>query len=93
MTAKKFSQQEVNRIVALRVSRERESLTKDFENRMKRCMASLHLMLHQELCAMKREMVNETQEWLPLTAPNSEMVQPAHLGNPETSEKTGGERQ
>ena len=53
MNTKTFSQEEVNRIVTVRVSREREKLAKEFESRMKRCMASLHLMLHQEMCEMK----------------------------------------
>ena len=64
MDAKQFSQEEVNRIVAVRVKRERERLTKAFESSMKRCMASIHLTLHQEMCATKRDMAAETQESL-----------------------------
>lgn len=64
MDSKKFSQEEVNRIVAVRVKREQERLTKEFENKMKRCMASIHLMLHQEMCALKRDMAAETKEAL-----------------------------
>lgn len=59
MNVKKFSQEEVNRIVAVRVNRERERLTTEFENRMKRCMASVHLTLHQEMCALKRDIADE----------------------------------
>jgi len=59
MNIKKFSQEEVNRIIAVRVRRERDRLTREFENRMKRCMASVHLTLHQEMCAMKRDVVDE----------------------------------
>jgi len=58
MGDRKFTQQEVNHIVTARVSRERERLINDFENRMKRCMASLHLMLHTEMREMKREMAS-----------------------------------
>ena len=60
MGDRKFTQEEVNRIVTACVSRERESLIKDFENRMKRCTASLHLMLHTEMREMKREMANHS---------------------------------
>jgi len=59
MIAKKFSQKEVNRIVAIRIKRERDRVAKELENRMKRCMASIHLTLHQEMCAMKRDLADE----------------------------------
>ena len=59
MKQKSFSQEEVNRIIAVRIKRERERVTKEFESRMKRCMASIHLTLHQEMCAMKRDVVDE----------------------------------
>ena len=39
-------------------------LTKDFENRIKRCMASIHLMLYQEIGAMKWELAAETKDTL-----------------------------
>jgi len=57
-----FSQKEVNRIVNMRLCRERERLARDFESRMKRCMASLHLMLYTEMCEMKRDATIEMQE-------------------------------
>ncbi|HBU13060.1 MAG TPA: hypothetical protein DEB31_10185 [Clostridiales bacterium] len=80
MDKKVFSQEEVNRIVTARVSREREKLAKDFENRMKRCMASLHLMLHQELCEMKRDTTAETQEpLLQATQPNEQGPVMSHI--------------
>ena len=44
MNAKKFSQEELNRIVTFRIKRERDRLTAEFENRMKKCMASVHLI-------------------------------------------------
>lgn len=76
MDTKKFSQNELNRIVAIRVRRERERLTKEFENKMKRCMASIHLLLHQEMCSFKRDMATEMQETLfPGNEPN-EAVKP-----------------
>jgi|GEM_PF-3465200 len=88
MSCKKFSQDEVNRIVTVRVKRERERLAKEFENRMKRCMASLHLMLHQEMREMKQDTMAETQEpSLPAIEPGGE---PA-LSGPIKS--IGGERQ
>ena len=59
MRGKTFSQEEVNRIIAQRVKRERERLTKEFEGRMKRCMASIHLTLHQEMCALEQDVATE----------------------------------
>ena len=64
MTEKRFSQEELNRIVTARLKRERERLTKDFEKRLKRCMASIHLMLYQEIGAMKWELAAETKDTL-----------------------------
>lgn len=62
MNSKKFSQKDVNRIVAIRVKREQERLTKEFETKMKRCMASIHLTLYQEMCSIKRDIAAETME-------------------------------
>jgi hypothetical protein len=59
MNTRTFSKEEVTRIVNVRLYRERERMVKDFENRMKRCMAALHLMLYQEMCEMKEK--NETK--------------------------------
>ena len=90
MGAKTFSQEEVNRIVTARVGRERERLARDFENRMKRCMASLHLMLHQEMCEMKRDATVEMQE------PLLQAIEPKNLGQILSRTKNnskGGERQ
>ena len=61
---KMLEQAEVNRIVAFRLKRERDRLTKEFENRLKRCMASIHLMLHQEMCSLKWDIAAETQDTL-----------------------------
>ena len=63
MGTKDFSQEELNRIVAIRIKRERERLTSEFEKTMKKCMASIHLTLHQELCALKGDMTDEGGEW------------------------------
>jgi len=62
MDYKKFSQEELNRIVAVRIKRERERLTAEFEKKMKKCMASIHLMLHQEMCALKGDIADEGGE-------------------------------
>ena len=62
MDSKKFSQQELNRIVATRVKRERERLATEFEHKMKKCMASIHLLLHQEMCALKGDIADEGGE-------------------------------
>jgi len=61
MADKRFTQEEVNRIITTRIKRERDRLTKDFENRLKRCMADIHLMLHQEMCALKWDLAAETK--------------------------------
>ena len=64
MGKKLFSQEEINRIVTTRVKRERERLVKEFESSMKRCMASIHLLLHQEMCLLKRNLKAETKDTL-----------------------------
>lgn len=64
MAEKKFSQDELNRIVASRLKRERDRLTKEFENTLKRCMAAVHLTLYQEMCALKWELDAETKDTL-----------------------------
>ncbi len=62
MSKERFTQEQVNRIVAMRVKRERERLAKEFERSLKRCMASIHQQLHQEMCAMKRDFAAETKD-------------------------------
>lgn len=62
MDKKKFSQEEVNRIVAMRLKRERERLMKEFDGKLKRCMTAIHNMMRQEMCAMKREAEEEKTE-------------------------------
>lgn len=62
MDKKKFSQEEVNRIVAIRLKRERERLIKEFDSKLKRCMTAIHNMMRQEMCAMKREAEDEKSE-------------------------------
>ena len=59
MEKKKFSQEEVNRIVAIRVKRERERLIKEFDSKLKRCMISIHNIVSQEIRTMKRENEDE----------------------------------
>ena len=52
MAQKLFSQTELNKIVTQRIKREREKMTKEFEKKLKRCMASVHLTIYQELCSL-----------------------------------------
>ena len=64
MADKLFKQDELNRIVAARVKRERDRLAREYENSLKRCMAAVHLTLHQEMLGMKRDMAAETADTL-----------------------------
>ena len=64
MAKKTFSQDEVNKIVAARLTRERDRLTKEFENSLKRCMAAVHLNLYQEMRSLKRKSDAETLDLL-----------------------------
>lgn len=59
MAEKLFTQTELNKIVASRLKRERERITKELEVKLKRCMASVHLQLYQELCSLKKEIYTE----------------------------------
>ncbi len=59
MAEKLFTQTELNKIVASRLKRERERLSRDFEKKLKRCMASVHLTIYQELCSLKKEIYPE----------------------------------
>lgn len=96
MANKKWLEQtEVNHIVASRLQRERDRLTKEFEARLKRCMAAVHLTLYQEMCALKQEITAETKDTLlsAMTEDHSERpkvstdTQAAHTGT------KGGEKQ
>ena len=60
MADRLFTQNELNKIVAQRIKRERERLKKEFERRLKRCMASVHLIIYQEMRAMEAK---EDAEW------------------------------
>lgn len=60
MAQKLFTQTELNKIVAQRVKRERDRLTKEFEKKLKRCMASVHLTIYQEMCSLKSK---DFTEW------------------------------
>ena len=59
MNEKRLTQKQINKIITARVNRERDRLIKDFENRLKRCLASLHLLLHTEMKEMRREMASQ----------------------------------
>jgi hypothetical protein len=58
--SKLFTQRELNRIVAARAKKEQERLAKKFDHSMKKCLASLHLTITQEMAAMKRSLMDET---------------------------------
>ena len=62
MAEKLFTQTELNKIVASRLNRERERLSRDFEKKLKRCMASVHLNIYQELCSLKKEIYPERND-------------------------------
>ncbi len=62
MAEKLFTQTELNKIVASRLKRERERLARDFEKKLKRCMASVHLQLYQELCSLEKEINPERND-------------------------------
>lgn len=62
MAEKEFTQNELNRIVASRLKRERERTVKEYENSLKRCMAAVHLTLYQEMCSLKNELSAEIKD-------------------------------
>jgi len=76
MGHKRYSQAEVNMIVAMRLKRERERMIKAFESHMKRSMASIHLTLYQEMCMLKQDLA-------------AEMTEPLFHGNDPTIEQPG----
>ena len=59
MSKKVFYQEEINQIVSIRLKRERERIIKEFDDRFKRCMTSIHLLMRQEMCEMKRIAITE----------------------------------
>ena len=93
MGTKSFSQNELNLIVAARVKRERERLTAEFEKSIKKCMASIHLILHQEMGTLTRDMATETPETLFPPTEQNEAVRPVPRSISEKTMNTGGEQQ
>lgn len=92
MADKYFKQDEVNKIVAARLNRERERLTKEYENSLKRCMAAVHLTLYQEMCSLKRELDAETKDPLwsePMRSPTVQSTGSAS-GDPASKSHKGG---
>lgn len=92
MAKRTFDQNELNRIVAARLGRERERLTKEFEIRLKRCMASVHLTIYQEMCSLRRAIDAETNDPL-----RSSSVEEQHSEQPTDRPTTraghnGGEK-
>lgn len=64
MAGKQLKQEKVNGIVNARLKRERERLAKDFEKRLKRCMAIISQTLFQEICLIKSELESEAKDTL-----------------------------
>lgn len=62
MADQKFTQDELNRIVTSRLKRERDRLTREFESKLKRCMAAVHLTLYQEMCSLKWDLDAQTKD-------------------------------
>lgn len=79
MADKKFSQEELNRIVASRLNRERDRLTKEYESSLKRCMAAVHLTLYQEMCALKKDIAAETNGTLLSGFQEKPLAQPENI--------------
>lgn len=83
-----------NKIVSARLTRERERLTKEFENSLKRCMAAVHLNLYQEMISLKRESDAETQDPLRSDLQNNFNRQPtvpvSESKNPADKSHKGG---
>lgn len=90
MAEKNFTQDELNRVISSRLSRERNRLAKEFEKRMKRCMASVHLTMYEELCALKRELDAEARDTL--MSDETEDQQALSCSPVECGEAKGGEK-
>lgn len=73
MAEKLFTQTELNKILTQRLRRERERMSRDFEKKLKRCMASVHLTIYQELCLLKKEI---DPEWNDTILSDSETDEP-----------------
>lgn len=54
MKEKSFSQDEVNKILSIRLKREREKLTKEFESKLRRRVTAIQRTL-QELCVIQQD--------------------------------------
>lgn len=97
MANRLFTQEELNRIVASRLQRERDRLDRKFEDTLKRCMAAVHLTLYQEMCAMKRDMAAEMKDTLlsGVSEPNAEEQPPMSPSDSTAARNTpgGGEGQ
>ena len=92
MAKKAFTQEELHRIVAARLGREQERLTKEFEDRLKRCMAAVHLTLYQEMCSLKREIGAETNDTLMSDLTEISKEQPSDMPLQQPTQE-GGEQQ
>jgi hypothetical protein len=61
MEEKMFSREEVSRMVSARVNQEREKLTRDFENTLRKRMTSIQRTL-LELCVTEQNEADGTQD-------------------------------
>lgn len=95
MAEKTFTQDEINRIVASRLGRERDRLTREYEKSLKRCMAAVHLTLYQEMCSLKKELDAETKDTLLSEFTHKAVSRQANSSDQHTAENTrkGGEQQ
>lgn len=91
MAEKKFSQRELNRIVASRLKREHDRMIKEFESTLKRCMAEIHLTLYQEMCSLKWDLSAETKDTLLSDLLEKSSEQQADPKEKKETEMTAGE--
>jgi len=64
MANKLFTQEELNCIVTARLTRERQRMTKEFENILSRFMTDAKTALSQDLCTVKRNYTAEMKDTL-----------------------------
>ena len=90
MADRMFTQKELDCIVAARLARERQRLAREFENSLKRCMASVHLAIHQELLCVGREQAAGTEGPLRPGGTDPANERPANPAQTQAAPPTGG---
>lgn len=85
MAEKLFTQTELNKILTQRLRRERERMSRDFEKKLKRCMASVHLTIYQELCLLKKEFDPEWDDTILSKTETDEPLREDIISNNSTS--------